>query len=89
MGECWCSDVPYYWEDISSPFPDIGTASLTRLIFDKDFTFADAASVEHFSWTKRQFLRMNRRDIHYGISPVAVCVTVCCFGLGHTAIAHI
>ena len=81
VGERWCSDVPYYWEDISSPFPDIGTASLTRLTFDKDWTFADAASAEHFSRSKRQFLRMNRRDIHYGTSSVAapLCVAL---GLG-------
>ena len=80
--------MPYYWEDISSPFPDIGTASLTRLTFDKQMAFADAASAQHFSQSKRQFIRMNRRDIHYGISSsycVRRYVAACHFGHRHTA----
>jgi hypothetical protein len=90
VGGCagWCADVPYYWEDISSPFPDIGTASLTRLTFDKQMAFADAASAQHFSQSKRQFIRMNRRDIHYGASsPYCVrrYVAACHFGHRHTA----
>lgn len=35
---------PYYWEDISSPFPDIGEAALTRLTFQKKFVFADGTA---------------------------------------------
>ena len=63
-----CADVPYYWEDISNPFPDIGNSSLTRLTFSKQMAFADSASAQHFNRKKREFIRMNRRDIHYGAS---------------------
>jgi hypothetical protein len=56
---------PYYWEDISCPFPDIGTASLTRLTFGKSYVFADVTSANHFRSRKQVFVRMNRRDIHY------------------------
>jgi hypothetical protein len=59
---------PYYWEDISSPFPDIGTASLTRLTFDKQVVFADMESREHFNRKKREFIWTNRRDVHYDFS---------------------
>eukprot|EP01043_Picozoa_sp_COSAG02_P016230 COSAG02_NODE_710_length_18178_cov_14.361524_4_plen_393_part_00 len=59
---------PYYWEDISSPFPDIGTASLTRLTFDKQMAFADAESRDHFYRKKREFIWTNRRDVHYDFS---------------------
>ena len=59
---------PYYWEDISSPFPDIGTASLTRLTFDKSMVFADAQSAEHFRAEKMSFLAINQRDTHYDFS---------------------
>jgi hypothetical protein len=59
---------PYYWEDISCPFPDIGTASLTRLTFGKSYVFADATSAHHFRDRKQAFIRMNRRDTHYDFS---------------------
>ena len=50
---------PYYWEDISSPFPDIGSAYMTRLTFSKEYCFADGESDRHFSETKRAFIRSN------------------------------
>lgn len=59
---------PYYWEDISSPFPDIGRASLTRLTFDKQMVFADAESKQDFHQQKLQFIWSNRRDVHYDFS---------------------
>ena len=56
---------PYYWEDISSPFPDIGNAQLTRLTFDKTFVFADRQSAKDYARTKRAFIWSNLRDSHY------------------------
>eukprot|EP01046_Picozoa_sp_COSAG06_P000813 COSAG06_NODE_23_length_33072_cov_44.622327_31_plen_407_part_00 len=61
----WATYTPYYWEDISSPFPDIGSGSLTRLTFQREFVFADDESRSHFRSAKRQFIEANQRDCHY------------------------
>lgn len=53
---------PYYWEDISSPFPDLGRTALTRLTFSKVYTFADAESAQHFEAEKANFISANN---HY------------------------
>jgi hypothetical protein len=66
----WAIYTPYYWEDISSPFPDIGSASLTRLTFEKEFVFADDESRSHFRNAKEQFIETNRKDLHYEFSEV-------------------
>ena len=60
----WAADVPHYWEDISSPFPDLGDNDLTRLTFSKTMVFADSASENHYSGCKRDFIRTNNRDVH-------------------------
>eukprot|EP01052_Picozoa_sp_SAG31_P039212 SAG31_NODE_5395_length_2564_cov_1.704260_2_plen_375_part_00 len=57
--------VPFYWEDISSPFPDIGKAKLTRLTFEKTFVFADLEAATHFNSSKRTFILHNKRDTHH------------------------
>lgn len=66
----WAIYTPYYWEDISSPFPDIGSASLTRLTFEREFVFADDESRSHFRSAKQQFIHANRKDAHYEFTEV-------------------
>jgi hypothetical protein len=66
----WAIYTPYYWEDISSPFPDIGSASLTRLTFEREFVFADDESRSHFRSAKQQFIHSNRKDAHYEFTEV-------------------
>ena len=57
--------MPFYWEDISTPFPDIGAAKLTRLSFEKTFVFADAEAAADFKGSKSRFIAMNNRDRLY------------------------
>ena len=62
------SYVPHYWEDISSPFPDLGDNALTRLTFSKKMVFADQASENHFREAKMHFINTNNRDQHMDFS---------------------
>eukprot|EP01046_Picozoa_sp_COSAG06_P099715 COSAG06_NODE_45833_length_351_cov_1.734127_1_plen_116_part_11 len=57
--------VPFYWEDISSPLPDIGMSKLTRLRFEKTFVFADDEAAADFNNAKRTFIATNNRDEIY------------------------
>eukprot|EP01046_Picozoa_sp_COSAG06_P021062 COSAG06_NODE_1565_length_9086_cov_34.853566_10_plen_486_part_00 len=57
--------VPFYWEDISSPLPDIGMSNFTRLHFEKTFVFADAEAAADFNNAKRTFIATNNRDKFY------------------------
>lgn len=57
--------MPFYWEDISTPFPDIGAAKLTRLRFEKTFVFADGEAAADFKGSKRRFVAANNRDELY------------------------
>jgi hypothetical protein len=60
-------DVPHYWEDISSPFPDLGDNALTRLTFSKKMVFADQASENHFKEANVHFINTSR-DQHMDFS---------------------
>eukprot|EP01047_Picozoa_sp_COSAG01_P033073 COSAG01_NODE_2419_length_7731_cov_34.853138_1_plen_396_part_10 len=56
---------PYYWEDISSPFPNFGDAHMTRLRFRKCFVFADQQSAYDYQQEQRDFIRQRHMDVHY------------------------
>jgi hypothetical protein len=56
---------PYYWEDISSPFPNFGDAHMTRLRFRKRFVFADQQSAYDYQQELRDFIRQRHMDVHY------------------------